>query len=75
MVIKTDEGDGIAMNRQEDDESYENGNDTPPRRPKRTKFKQFDDNEEATAFRDKRSSKRSHRWKTVKDDFWPDTDD
>ena len=64
---KTDEGDGVAMNRQKDDEHYENGVDVPPRRSKRTKFREFD--------RDKRSSKRSHRRKSGKDDVWPDTDD
>lgn len=75
MVINTDEGDGIAMNRQEDDESYENGKDTPPKRSKRTKLKQFDDYGDVTEARKKRSSKRSHRLKTGKDDIWPDTDD
>ena len=67
----TDEGDGIAMSRQEDDDSYENGKDTLPRRSKRTKLKQFDDYGEVTASRDKRS----HRRKRGKDDVWPDTDD
>jgi len=75
IVINTDEGDGIAMNRQEDDESYENDKDTPPRRTQRTKLKQFDDYEEVTASRNKRSSKRSHRRKADKDDVWPDADD
>ena len=46
---KTDEGDGIAMSRQEDDEHYENGKDTPPRRSKRTKFREFDDDENEAA--------------------------
>jgi len=63
----TDEGDGVAMNRQEDDGLYDNGKDTPPRRSKRTKFREFD--------KDKRSSKRPHRRKRGKDDVWPDTDD
>ena len=71
----TDEGDGIAMNRQEDDEQYDDGKDTPPRRFKRTKFREFDDDENAAASREKRSSKRSHRQKRGKDDVWPDTDD
>ena len=75
MVINTDEGDGIAMNRHEDDDSYENGKNTSPRRTKRTKLKQFDDYGEVTASMDKRSSKRSHRRKTGKDDVWPDADD
>lgn len=64
----TDEGDGIAMNRQEDDEHYENGKGAPPRRPQRTKFKEFDDDENA-------GDKRSHRQKRGNDDVWPDTDD
>ena len=63
------------MNRVEDDERYDNGNDVPPRRSKRTKFRDFDDGENAPASRDKRSSKRSHRRKSGKDDVWPDTDD
>ena len=63
------------MNRHGDDERYENGNDTPPRRPQRTKLKQFDDYGEVTEFRDKLSSKRSHRRKMGKDDVWPDNDD
>lgn len=75
MVINTDEGDGIAMNRQEDDEHYENGKDTLPRHAKRTKFRESDDDENAAASRDKRSSKRSNRRKRGKDDVWPDTDD
>jgi hypothetical protein len=74
LVISTDKGNGIAMNRQEDDESYENGNNTPPRRSQRTKLKQFDDYGEVTESRDKRSSKNSHRRKKGKDDVWPDTD-
>jgi hypothetical protein len=74
-VINTDEGDGIAMSRQEDDEHYENDKDIPPRRSQRTKFREFDKDENTAGFRDKRSSKRSHRQKTGKDDVWPDTDD
>jgi hypothetical protein len=75
MVITTDEGDTAAMTRPEDDERYENGKDTPPRRSPRTKFREFDDDENETAFRDKRFNKRSHRRKTGKDDVWPDTND
>ena len=75
MVINTDEGDGIAMTRQEDDEHYENGKDTPPRRSQRTKFREFDEDENEAASRDKRSSKRSHHQKRGNDDVWPDTDD
>ena len=69
------QGDGIAMNRQEDDQSYEIEKNTPPRRSQRTKLKHFEDYEEVTKFRDKRSSKRSHRQKTGKNDVWPDTND
>ena len=75
MNGNTDEGDGVTMNGQEDDERYDYGNDTPPRRSKRTKFREFDDVENGAASRDKRSSKRSHRRRTDKDDVWPDTDD
>ena len=75
MVTNRDKGAAIAMNRHEDDDNYENGKDIPPRRSKRTKLKQFDDYEEVTAARGKRSSKRSHRRKTGKDDVWPDSDD
>ena len=71
----TDEGDGIAMSRQEDDERFDNGNDMPPRRSKRTKFREFDDDENDASHREKRSSNRSHRRKTGKDDVWPDNDD
>jgi hypothetical protein len=74
-VINLIEGNGIAMSRQEDDESYEKGKNAPPRRSKRTKLKQFEDYGEVTEFRDKRSSKRSHRKKTGKDDVWPDAND
>ena len=74
-MINTDEGDGIAMNRQQDDESYDNGKDTPPRRSRRTKFREYDEDKDAAAHREKRSSKRSHRQKTGKDEVWPDTDD
>ncbi|MEE4111796.1 MAG: hypothetical protein V2I40_03215 [Desulfobacteraceae bacterium] len=63
------------MSRQEDDERYENGKDTPPRRSQRTKFREFDDDETAAAHREKRSSKRSHRPKTGKDEVWPDANE
>jgi hypothetical protein len=49
------------MNRQEDDEIYDNVRDTQPRRSKRTKLKQFDDYGEIVEARDKRSKKRSHK--------------
>ncbi len=63
------------MTSPEDDERYENGKDTPPRRSPRTKFREFDEDETAAAHREKRSSKRSHRPKTGKDEVWPDTND
>ena len=63
------------MNSHEDDEIYDNLEGHQPKRSKRTKFKDFDDKDGTTAKRDKHSSKRSHRQKTIKDDFWPDDDD
>ena len=75
MVIDTDKGDIAAMTRQEDDDRYENEKDTPPRRSQRTKFREFDEDENAAAIREKRTGKRSHRPKTGKDDIWPDADD
>jgi hypothetical protein len=63
------------MSRQADDESYDDDRDTPPRRSKRTKLKQFDDYGEVSEAREKRSKKRSHRRNTGKEDVWPDTDD
>jgi hypothetical protein len=75
LVINMAEGNDIAMNRQEDDERYEMEKGTPPRRSQRTKLKQFEDYGEVAEFRKKRSSKRSHRHKTGKNDVWPDTND
>lgn len=63
------------MNRQENDEGYDNGKDAPPIRSKRTKLKQFNDYGEVAEARDKRSKKRSHRRRTGKDDVWPDNND
>jgi hypothetical protein len=63
------------MNRQDNDESYDNGKDTPPRRSKRTKLKQFDDYGEVAESRDKRSKKGSHRRRTGNDDVWPDNNE
>ena len=63
------------MKSHEDDEIYENLHDNQPKRTKRTKFREFEDKDGTTAKRDKRSRKRSHRQKTIKDDFWPDDDD
>ena len=63
------------MNTHEDDHSYENLEDIQPKRSPRTKFRDYDDDNDAAAKRDKRSRKRSHRPKTVKEDLWPDADD
>lgn len=63
------------MKSHEDDEIYENLDDNQPKRTKRTKFREIEDKDGTTAKRDKRSSKRSHRQKTIKDDSWPDADD
>ena len=71
-MVYTGEREGIEMNRQDNDESDDNGKDIPPRRSKRTKLKQFNDYGEIAEARDKRSKKRSHRRKTGKDDVWPD---
>jgi hypothetical protein len=71
----TEDGDAVEMTWQEDDKHVEYGSDTHPRRPQRTKFRPFEDIEETAARRERRSGKRSHRLKAVRDEFWPDTDD
>ena len=63
------------MNSQEDDEIYDSFEDIQPKRSKRTKFRESEDKDGTTARRDKHSSKRSHRQKTIKDGSWPDDDD
>ena len=63
------------MKNHEDDDIYENLDDHQPRRTKRTKFRELDEKDDMIAKRDKHSSKRSHRQKTIKDDLWPDDDD
>ena len=63
------------MNSHDDDEIYDDLEDIAPKRTKRTKFRETEDKDGTTAKRDKHSSKRSHRQKTIKDDSWPDTDD
>ena len=63
------------MKSHEDDEIYENLDGNQPKRTKRTKFRESDDKDDTIAKRDKRSRKRSHRQKTIKDSFWPDEDD
>jgi hypothetical protein len=68
-------GNGVEMKRQADDESYDNGKNAPHKRSRRTKLKRFDDYEEVSEAREKRSGKRSHRRNTGKEDVWPDTDE
>jgi hypothetical protein len=76
LKINPYQGDAVAMTWQEDDEQHvEDRNDIRPRRAQRTKFRPFEDIEETAAHREKRSGKRSHRQKTVRDHFWPDTGD
>lgn len=63
------------MTQHEDDEHYDDRKDSQPKRSQRTKFRELEDKDEMAAKRDKRSSKRSHRQKTIRDDSWPDADD
>lgn len=63
------------MAEHEDDGRYDNWKDNHPKRSQRTKFRDSDDREQASGKRNKRSGKRSHRQKTVKDDVWPDDDE
>ena len=58
------------MNWQEYDGVDGNGDDVPSRRSRRTKFREFENHAHAAAGRVKRSGKRSHRQKTIKDDDW-----
>jgi hypothetical protein len=60
------------MTSHEDDEIY--GNLDAPR-SKRTKFRDVDHKDSKSAKRNKPNSKRSHRQKTAKDDYWPDAGD
>ena len=60
------------MNSHEDDDIYR---DKAVPRSKRTKFRDVDRKDGNGAKRNKPNSKRSHRQKTVKDDYWPDADD
>ena len=66
------------MKNHEDDDIYENLDDHLPRRTKRTKhtkFREPDTKDDMIAKREKHSSKRSHRQKTIKGDLWPDDDE
>jgi len=60
------------MNWQEDDEYDGRGNDPGPWRPRRTKPRLFEEETWWAEKREKRSGKRAHRQKTMKDDLWPD---
>jgi hypothetical protein len=75
LFIETVKGNGVTMDSHEDDEIFENLEDIQPKRSRRTKFRDFDNKDDTTAKRDKRSSKRSHRRQTNKDGLWPDNDD
>lgn len=61
-------------NWQEDNDRYADGTDNGPRRSKRTKFRSFEDESYAETGRIKRSGKRSHRQKTLKDGYWAEHD-
>ena len=58
------------MNWQEYDGVYDDGDDVSSRRSRRTKFREFENHAHAADGRVKRSGKRSHRQKTIKDDDW-----
>jgi hypothetical protein len=62
------------MNWQEDDVHDGRGNNPEPWRPRRTKFRLSDEHPREGVNRDKRSGKRFHCQKSVKDDFWSDHD-
>ncbi len=63
------------MAQHDDDERYDDWKGNKPKRSQRTKFRDWEDRDDAAAKRDKHSSKRSHRQKTGKDEFWPDDDE
>ena len=58
------------MNWQEYDSVYGDDDAVPSRRSRRTKFREFENHAQAAADRIKRSGKRSHRPKNIKDDDW-----
>jgi hypothetical protein len=72
MAINTRKGDAFSMNWQENDDHHQNESVLRAKCFQRTKFRHFEDDESGSACRAKRSGKRSHRQKTIKDDFWPD---
>jgi hypothetical protein len=73
MAINTRKGDVAPMNWQENDERYENERILRAKCFTRTKLRRFV-NDDETVYRAKHSGKRSHRQKTIKDDFWPARD-
>jgi hypothetical protein len=58
------------MNWQEYDSALGDGDDFRTGRPRRTKFRESESFARGNAGRIKRSGKRSHRQKTIKDDYW-----
>ena len=58
------------MNWQEYDSAYGDGDDVRSGRPRRTKFREYESHSHGHADRIKRSGKKSHRQKTIKDDYW-----
>ena len=66
------QGDAVPMNWQENDERHENESVLRAKSFQRTKFRYLDDDDNGASHRAKRSGKRSHRQKTIKDDYWPD---
>jgi len=66
------QGDAVLMNWQENDERHENEVVIRAKSFQRTKFRSFEDDDNGASHRAKRSGKRSHRQKTIKDDYWPD---
>jgi hypothetical protein len=68
------QGDRLVMDWHEDDDRYGCGDDSMSARSRRTKFRFAADEAWTTAKRIKRSGKRSHRQRTMKDDFWSGRD-
>lgn len=60
------------MNWQENDERDETEFAIRAKNFQRTKFRPSEDDDNGAGRRAKRSGKRSHRQKTIKDDYWPD---
>jgi len=58
------------MNWQEYDSAYEDGDASRSWRPRRTRFRKFEGDPHAVDGRIKRSGKKSHRQKTIKDGYW-----